>query len=120
MIVAGIGCSGRATLPELRALLVEVAQGCIPGMIACLEGRAAQIGPLALEMGLPLVALPRDALRGVATPSQSDRIMAGFGTGSVAEACAILGAGHGARIICARHLSPIGQATCALAEGTGR
>jgi len=117
MIVAGMGCSTRARLPEMRALLAEVMAGRRLDAIACLEARAAQIRPLANGLNLPLLTVPRAALQGVQTPGHSDRIAAGFGTGSVAEACAMLAAGRSARIIVARQISGARQATCALAEG---
>lgn len=117
MIVAGIGCTSRATRAEIRALLAQMAQGQNLTKLACLEMRAPQVLPLAHALNLPLLALPRAALAGIATPTQSDRIEAAFGTGSVAEACALLGAGTGARIVAIRQISSAGHATCALAEG---
>ena len=119
MIVAGIGCSSRATAPEIRALLAQLAAGQGLDALVCLQARAAALGPVAQGLGLPLVALAPEAIRGVTTPSQSPRIAACFGTGSVAEACALRAAGRKARIIAARQVSPQGQATCALAQGEG-
>ena len=120
MIVAGMGCSSQASLAELRGVLAQVTAGRALGAIACLDARKAQIGALAQELGLPLVTVRRADLQGVDTPSRSDRIAAEFGTGSVAEACALLVAGQGARIIKARQVSATAQATCALAEGIGQ
>lgn len=120
VIVAGMGCSTRARLPELRALLAHVTAGRRPDAIACPEARAAQIRPLADSLNLPLVTVPRAALRGVQTPGHSARIKETFGTGCVAEACALLVAGRGARIIAARQISEVRQATCALAQGEGQ
>jgi cobalt-precorrin 5A hydrolase len=117
MIVAGIGCTSRATLAEMRALLEQMTRGRAPARIACLEGRAHMLAPLAQALDLPLVPLPRAALRGISTPTTSGRVMAEFGTGSVAEACALAGAGTGAAIVALRQTSDAGQATCALAEG---
>jgi cobalt-precorrin 5A hydrolase len=119
MIVAGIGCSAGATGAEIGALVALVAQGRGLDALACLEMRAGQLRAVAQELGLPLLLLAGPALRGVATPSHSARIMADYGTGSVAEACALLAAGTGARIITARQISDARQATCALAEGRG-
>ena len=117
MIVAGIGCTSRATLAEMSAIVAQMAQGRSLAKLACLEMRAPQVLPLARALNLPLLALPRAALAGIATPTQSARIDAEFGTGSVAEACALLGAGTGAQIVAIRQISGAGQATCALAEG---
>ena len=120
MIVAGMGCSSRASLAELRGLLAQVTAGRALSAIACVDARKVQVGALAQELGLPLVAVPRADLTGVDTPSRSERIAAEFGTGSVAEACALLVAGHGARIIKVRQVSATAQATCALAKGIGQ
>lgn len=117
MIVAGLGCSSRASPDEMRALLEALVQGHHLARIACLQARAAQLDPLARAFGVPLLAVPRRALAGIVTPTQAARIQAQFGTGSVAEACALLGAGRGARIVAARQVSDLGRATCALAEG---
>ena len=117
MIVAGIGCSSRAEPATLRGLLAE-ATGVTA--LACPEARRGQVAPLAEALGLPLIALPRAALAGIATFTQSARSRATYGTGSVAEACALVAAGPGARLIRVRVVSDDGQATCALAEGMGR
>lgn len=53
-------------------------------------------------LGRQIVLIPRAALQGVATPSQSLRSLACYGTGSVAEACALLACPHGALIRPAR------------------
>lgn len=119
MIVAGMGCTSCATPAEIRALLAQVMAGRDLDAIACLDSRLAQMAPLAEALDLPLVTLPRAAVHGVATPSWSDRIAAEFGTGSVAEACALLVAGQRARIITTRQVSDMGQATCALAQREG-
>jgi cobalt-precorrin 5A hydrolase len=117
MIVAGIGCTSRVTLAELQALLQQMTLERKLARIVCLEARAPLIAPLAQVLDLPLLTLPRAALRGISTPTISPRVMDDFGTGSVAEACALLGAGRAARIVAFRARSDMGQATCALAEG---
>ncbi len=117
MIVAGIGCTSRASLEEMEMLLQRMAQGYKLMQIICLEAREPLVAPLAQVLDLPLLTLPRASLQGISTPTTSRRVMADFGTGSVAEACALLGAGAGARIVAVRESSGAGQATCALAEG---
>jgi cobalt-precorrin 5A hydrolase len=52
---------------------------------------------------------------GVVTPSQSARVQALFGTGSLAEAAALVAAGPNARLLAAKTTSPCGRATCAIA-----
>jgi len=54
---------------------------------------------------------------GVATPSRSERVFGLKGTGSVAEAAALVAAGRGARLV--RPKEVIGGVTLAVAEGEG-
>ncbi|WFE73859.1 cobalamin biosynthesis protein [Roseinatronobacter sp. S2] len=125
MIVAGFGCTSRAGPASLRALIARMAQHAGLDALACLEGRADMLGPLARIAGLPLIAIPVQAIDGIATPTQSARVLAAFGTGSVAEACALVAAASGAegndtragaQIMVARIVSQDRQATCALAR----
>ena len=57
------------------------------------------------------------AVAGVATPTQSARVLALKGTGSVAEAAALRAAGAGARLVLPRQV--LGGVTFAVAEGEG-
>lgn len=57
------------------------------------------------------------AVAGVATPTQSARVLALKGTGSVAEAAALVAAGRGARLVLPRQV--IDGVTIAVAEGEG-
>lgn len=114
MIVAGFGCSTRAGLASLRA--AYDATGAQAGALACPAARRAQLRPLAHALNLPLIALPADRLDGVETPTRSARSLAAFGTGSVAEACALVGAGRGAVLHGTRKIAPDGLSTCAVAE----
>lgn len=125
MIVAGFGCTSRAGPASLRALIARMAQHAGVDALACLEGRADMLGPLARIAGLPMIAIPVQAIDGIATPTQSARVLAAFGTGSVAEACALVAAASGvdgngtragAQIMVARIVSQDRQATCALAR----
>jgi cobalt-precorrin 5A hydrolase len=68
-------------------------------------------------MGLPLLAIPLDMLTAQTTTTKATRQPARYGTGSVAEAAALAACGPGARLIRARHISPCGTATVALAQG---
>ncbi len=87
--------------------------------LATLAGKAEGLAPLARRLALPVMALEAGALRGVVTPTQSGRVAALFGTGSVAEAVALVAAGPGARLRGPRAVSADGLATAALAEGAG-
>ena len=70
-----------------------------------------------MVMGVPLVALPAAALAGIRTQTFSSFSLAAHGTGSVAEASALIAAGEGARLLGPRQISPDRMATCALAQG---
>jgi cobalt-precorrin 5A hydrolase len=118
MRVAGIGYRDGAPGASLRAALAlaEAAGGPVE-VLASLPGKLAGLQALAAERGLPLLAV---AVNGVQTPTQSPRILAMHGTGSVAEAAALVAAGAGARITVARIAAPDGMATCAIAESEGQ
>lgn len=117
MIVAGFGCNSRAGVTALRAVLELHEQAQDVTALACPEARRAAFAPLARALGLPLIALPRAALAGIATPTQSARSLDAYGTGSVAEACALVAAGPGAYLLAGRLVSADGLATCAIAKG---
>lgn len=87
MRIAGIGCRPGTPLPALLAAL-EAAGGA--DALATIPERADELRPLAHACGLPLHLV---AVAGIATPTQSVRILAAFGTGSVAEAAAIVAGG---------------------------
>lgn len=114
MRVAGLGCRRGATTGALRQVLImAVAQGGTPDVLATIPARQAEARALADAMMLPLRLV---RVEGIATPTRSARILARYGTGSVAEAAALAAAGPGARITVARMVSDCGRATCAIAE----
>lgn len=110
MIVAGFGFSSCATLESLRDALA--ATGHRPDAVATLADKAGLLAGLGLPVIAVTGALPE-------TPTQSPASLAARGTGSVAEACALAGAGPGAYLLATRRVSPDGLATCAIAEGLG-
>jgi len=117
--VAGLGFRSGATLEALREVLhLAEAQGGPVDALACLPAKAcaSALQRLATERGVPVLAV---SVEGVATPTQSARIMAMHGTGSVAEAAALVAAGGRARLIVARLSAPDGMATCAMAISEG-
>jgi cobalt-precorrin 5A hydrolase len=81
--------------------------------------RAPEVAALAAQAGLPLRLVAETALAGVDTPTRSARMLARYGTGSLAEAAALVAAGPGARITQPRVVAPDGSATLAIAEGPG-
>ncbi|MGL6210558.1 MAG: cobalamin biosynthesis protein [Paracoccaceae bacterium] len=121
MRVAGLGFRSVAPLASLEeALGAALAADDLPlDAVAALPQKAGSPVMLALakKLGLPVWAVE---VAGVHTPTQSARIVAGFGTGSVAEAAALAAAGPGARLVVGRRVSADGMATAAIAEGMGR
>jgi cobalt-precorrin 5A hydrolase len=117
MIVAGFGFRTGVTLDALQDDLARA--GGLSGVthLATLATKAEALQPLGHLLGLPVLAVEAGALRGVVTPTASDRVEAMFGTGSLAEAAALVAAGTGARLRTARAVSSDGTATAAIAEG---
>jgi cobalt-precorrin 5A hydrolase len=112
MIVAGFGYRSGATAASLRSALA-LAQAGAPTVthVATLADKL----PLLAALGLPVIAV--EAVAGIATPTHSAASLAARGSGSVAEAAALVAAGPGARLIVSRQISPDRMATCAIAEG---
>lgn len=118
-----IGLGFRAAAPQ--ASLAEAVQSALSqtadnraDALATVPHKAAApaIQSLAVTMGLPVWAVD---VAGQDTPTQSARIVAGFETGSLAEAAALVAAGPGARLIVGRVVSADGMATVAIAERKG-
>lgn len=116
MRIAGMGFRAAATLETLENLLLQAGE---IGALATLEDKADHPAFLALarQQNLPILPIARAALAGLATQTRSCRIEQGFGTGSVAEACALAASGPGARILTPRITSADGMATLAIAQG---
>lgn len=112
MIVAGFGFRSGATLESLRAALALAQAGAPP--VTHVASVADKL-PLLRGLGLPVIAAT--GIEQVATPTRSPASLAARGTGSVAEAAALLAAGPGARLLAPRCISPDRMATCALAKG---
>jgi len=121
MKVAGFGFRKDVTLASLRDALR--AAGGPEGLAAVAtvsdKADAEALKQLALECGVPIKAVPADMLAKVDTLTQSIIVAEKFGTGSVAEAAAIVAAGPRARLIATRVVSQDRAATAAIAEGDG-
>lgn len=117
--VLGIGLRAAATRASLEAALETVDAADRLVALATLEDKAGHPALLefARHLNLPIRPVPRASLAGLATLTRSCRIEQGFGTGSVAEACALAAAGPGARLITPRITAPDGLATLAIAQG---
>jgi cobalt-precorrin 5A hydrolase len=121
MKVAGFGFRCNVTLASLREALAVAGGAGGLAAIATVNEKAEDkaLRLLARELDLPIRAVPANILTGIATPTRSERIMEKFGTGSVAEATALAGAGRNARLISVRAVSQDRTATAAIAEGDG-
>lgn len=119
MIVAGFGFRSGVTLAALQDALLRAGSAGGVTHLATLAEKAEGLMPLAQLLDLPVVALEAEVLRGFPTPTRSDRVEAMFGTGSLAEAAALVAAGQGARLRGPRAVSEDGTATAAIAEGSG-
>jgi cobalt-precorrin 5A hydrolase len=117
MIVAGIGFNTSATPKSLaRALAAAMAQAGLAHIDALATAPAkaqdAALTAFAANLSLPLLSVD---VAGTKTPSQSARVLAMFGTGSLAEAAALVAAGPQARLLAGKTASPCGRATAAIA-----
>ncbi len=121
MKVAGFGFRRGATVADLAAALALTGQQ--PDALASVAAKADDTAfqAFAHQINLPVIALSEEILRGTATLTTSPRILARFGTGSLAEAAALQGACHGratatARLLAPRVVTADGRATAAIAE----
>jgi cobalt-precorrin 5A hydrolase len=118
MRVAGLGFRAAATQADL-AQAVQAALAATGGArldaLATIPRKASApaLRALAAAMGLPVHAVE---VAGQDTPTRSARLLAGFATGSVAEAAALAAVGLGARLIVPRVMAANGMATAAIAE----
>ena len=113
MRVAGFGFRKAATAASLADALARA--GSAEALATAPDkAQAPAIRALAAQLALPLLAVP---VAGVATPTQSPRVAALYGTGSLAEAAALAALAPGARLIARRVTSQDGTATCAIAQG---
>lgn len=117
MIVAGFGFRSGATTASLRAALTAANAGRPITHLATLEDKASGLTELARELALPLIAIAPERIIGLSTPTRSLPSTAARGTGSVAEACALVAIGDMARLLTTRCISPDHMATCAIAQG---
>jgi len=119
MKVAGIGFRKAAPLSALSEALALAEAASGGGPVTALATQAGKAGAAVIRSlgearGLPVLGV---SVAGVATPHESGRVQARFGTGSVAEAAALAAAGSGAWLAVGRVVSTDGMATAAIAVG---
>jgi cobalt-precorrin 5A hydrolase len=120
MIVAGFGFRGAASLASLQdALSRALEEAGSPKLDALVtesaKARQSCFRELAQVMRLPGLGVTQADLERMITPTQSERIMDRFGTGSLCEAAALAAAGPQARLVAMRVVSGDGMATAAIA-----
>ena len=116
MRAVGLGFRAAANLEGVQDLFLRM-QVMPPLTLAVPAFR--QTHPVVADLqaaGFKLVPIPEAMLLCVSTPTRSPRILARFGTGSLAEACAIIAAGPGARLVEPRVISADRCVTAALAQ----
>ena len=118
VIVAGFGFRSGATTASLQAALdgARIA-GAPVTHLATLEDKADALAELARLLAVSVIAVAPEHIADLSTPTRSKASQAARGAGSVAEACALVAAGPGARLFAPRRISTDRMATCALAEG---
>lgn len=116
--IAGFGFRSEATLESLAQALDQLIEQY--GAIDKLAGAHSML-PLVKELGrlrgIEIIAVADAELPTVTTLTHSTQSMQARGTGSVAEAVALLAAGHNARLVGPRIISADRKATAALAKG---
>lgn len=121
MRFVGIGFRSAADLSSLHDALQKALAASGGGAIDALVTEAAKareevFREFAQVMRMPGMGVSQTDLAQMLTPTQSARIQDKFGTGSLAEAAALVAAGPGARLVAQRVVSSDGMATAAIAE----
>ena len=118
MIIAGIGLRKDATLDSLRTAFSLTGVEKVDG-IATPSDKADHpaVVEFARDLGVPIHRIETSDLVAQSTQTQSERVMAKRGTGSVAEAAALAAVGANGVLRTARAVSVDRMATCAIASG---
>ena len=127
MIAAGVGFRSGAGAAEIAALVREAEKraGVRAGdlaVLATIDDRAAEQAfvEAAAMLAIPAASVGQEEAQGASArvATRSNRVLARYGVGSVAEAAALWAAGEESRLVLPRIASA--KVTCALAEGAGR
>ena len=113
------GCAGSAIAALVAKVLAEAGGGAAALFTSVDKQSEPGIAAAAMQLGLPLVYLPRAALQQASPGAQtrSERVVELFGVPSVAETAALAGAGQGAALVVRRQSA--GGASCAAARPAG-
>lgn len=115
MIIAGFGFRAEATARSLKDAYDKLGGGADAIAVPDDKAGALCFKQLAADLDLPVHKISAETMQSVKTQTQAKRVIEKRGTGSVAEACALVAAGAEGRLIAARHISEDRMATCALA-----
>lgn len=121
MRVMGIGFRAAADLASLQDAMRLALESAGPAKIDALVTEAAKSREKVFQefaglMGIPGLGVTQADLQQMITPTQSQRIQDKFGTGSLAEAAALVAAGPNARLVAPRVVSGDAKATAAIAQ----
>ena len=117
MRVAGFGFRKAAGIDSFRSALALT--GSDVAALATVDSKLAGLTGLAVELGVPVIGVSVQEMAELDLPG-SARVKKFYGTGSVAEASALMAAGPGARLVVSKVKSADGMAVAAIAEGPGR
>ena len=119
MIVAGFGMRADVTEASLQDALDQT--GYAPDAIATVADKAEFVAfqTFARAQTLPIQTVSQDSIDQAQTHTQSLASLQHRGTGSVAEAAALIVAGTGATLLSTRKISNDRLATCAIAITEG-
>ena len=113
----GFGYCQQASVETLNELLTTLEQQYGPvSILAACQSKSTLVNELAQLRGYAFEIIADQQLQHVPTVTQSLRSINRFGTGSVAEACALLGAGSGAQLLQPRLIADNHFATAAIAS----
>lgn len=115
--VAGFGFRRGASLASLESALEQLQRRYgLVDRLAAAESMVALVEALGRERGMAVIAVADAALPQAATLTRSEQSLQARGTGSVAEAVALLAAGPGATLLGPRLISADRLATAAMAR----
>ncbi|WP_010629259.1 cobalamin biosynthesis protein [Halomonas sp. KM-1] len=121
MCVVGFGFRRAAPLASLADLLAQLEARYGPvDRLAAAASKRALVEALGRERGMAVIAVADEALPSAVTLTHSRHSLEARGTGSVAEAVALLAAGPGAELLGPRLISADRMATAAVARGALR
>ena len=119
MRVAGFGFRQSATLESLQAAWLAAQPAGVSAIAAPDDKAQTQVfAAFSDALSLPVISVAPQDMHAASTVTNSTKVREKRGTGSVAEACALVAAGASATLLQTRVISEDRMATCAIAEGS--